>query len=220
MTEHKTREEILNKRRIQRAENLELYRLALEKLEKQDKKLQEEKENELQKEREQRLKEREERQNRFLRASNDKRQKKHSLQEQELGMTLEEHKQNITNKQEEEHEAARKHTEELEQYLSEKRSKRQAEIKPKRQRAPRQDTLGLTNVIKEKVDTWYNEFLHFANGKTGTEFFAYTKSEDGADEFQRLMAKYNKRISIISRKNEHVVELRKQIFQNYLINLF
>ena len=216
MTAH-SREELLQARQEERLKNLELYRIALEKEQEEQKR---EINNELEKEREQRLKEREERQNRFLRASNDKRQKRHSLQENELGMTLEEHKQSIANKQEEEREAARRHVQQLEEILKEKRSKRQAEIKPKRQRAPKKDTLGLTNVIKEKVDTWYNEFLHFANGKTGTEFFAYTKSEEGAEKFEKLMAKYNKRISIISRKNEHVAELRRRIFDTYSINLF
>lgn len=216
MTAH-SREELLQARQEERLKNLELYRIALEKEQEEQKR---EINNELEKEREQRMKEREERQNRFLRASNDKRQKRHSLQEQELGMTLEEHKQNITDKQEEALKAARQHAQQLSEILENKRSKRQAEIKPKRQRAPKKDTLGLTNVIKEKVDTWYNEFLHFANGKTGTDFFAYTKSEEGAVEFDKLMTKYNKRISIISRKNEHVVDLRKKIFDTYLINLF
>jgi hypothetical protein len=207
-------------REVNRLKNLELYRIALEERKKQNDLLQEKINNDLEQEKQERLKEREERLNRFRKISEDKRQRIHALQEKKLGLTLEEHKELIQKKHEEEQAKLNELENEKARILQEKRVKRKTEMKPKRRtRAPNKDTLGLKSVIEEKVQSWFNEFLEYADGKTGTEFLIYTKSEEGADEFEKLMRRYKRKISTISRKNEHIVQLRKKVFETYLINL-
>jgi len=158
-------------------------------------------------------------QNRFFKKAFDKRQLNHSKIEQVLGMTLKEHSEIIDKRIQEIKEQERQSSLEIDEALQIKRNKRLSEMKPKRTRFPKRDNLELRNVIQEKVNSWRNEFQEFADGRTGAEFYAYSKSEEGANEFQKLLQKYNRRISIISRKNEYVAELRKEIFETYLINL-
>ena len=198
-----TRDELLSRKREQREINLALYQKSLD---------------------EQKLREAEEAeqrrfQNRFFKKAFDKRERNHSKIEKVLGMSLKEHSEIIDKRIQEIKEEERNRLSEIDESLQRKRNKRLSEMKPKRQRFPKRDILQLRNVIEEKVNTWKSEFLEFADGKTGAEFYAYSKSEQGAYEFQKLLQKYNKRISVISRKNEYVAELRKEIFETYLINL-
>ncbi len=198
-----TRDELLSRKREQREINLALYQKSLD---------------------EQKLREAEEAeqrrfQNRFFKKAFDKRQYNHSKIEKVLGMSLKEHSEIIDKRIQEIKEEERNRLTEIDESLQRKRNKRLSEMKPKRQRFPKRDILQLRNVIEEKVNSWRDDFLKFADGKTGAEFYAYSKSEQGADEFQKLLQKYNKRISVISRKNPHVAELRKEIFETYLINL-
>ena len=198
-----TRDQILEQRTLERERNLALYQQSLE-----DKKREEEQKAELE-----RMK------NRFYKQAFDKRQLNHSKIEQVLGMTLKEHSEIIDKRIQEIKEQERQSSLEIDEALQIKRNKRLSEMKPKRTRFPKRDNLELRNVIQEKVNSWRNEFQEFADGRTGAEFYAYSKSEEGANEFQKLLQKYNRRISIISRKNEYVAELRKEIFETYLINL-
>ena len=198
-----TREQILEQRDVERQRNLALYQKSLE-----DEKLRKEQEAELE-----RMK------NRFYKRAHDKRQYNHSKIEKNIGMSLKEHSEIINKRIEEIKEEERNRLSEIDEALQRKRNKRLSEMKPKRTRFPKRDNLELRNVIQEKVNTFYREFQEFADGKTGVEFYAYSKSEQGADEFQKLLQKYNRRISVISRKNPYVAELRKEIFEKYLINL-
>jgi len=198
-----TRDEILEKRNVERQHNLALYQKSLE-----DEKLRKEQEAELK-----RMK------NRFYKQAFDKRQYNHSKIEKVLGMSLKEHSEIIDKRIQEIKEEERNRLSEIDEALQRKRNKRLSEMKPKRTRFPKRDNLQLRDVIQEKVNTWRNDFLKFADGKTGAEFYAYSKSEQGADEFQKLLERYRKRISVISRKNTHVSELRKEIFETYFINL-
>jgi len=198
-----TRDEILEKRNVERQHNLALYQKSLE-----DEKLRKEQEAELE-----RMK------NRFYKQAFDKRQYNHSKIEKVLGMSLKEHSEIIDKRIQEIKEEERNRLSEIDEALQRKRNKRLSEMKPKRTRFPKRDNLQLRDVIQEKVNTWRNDFLKFADGKTGAEFYAYSKSEEGADEFQKLLERYRKRISVISRKNTHVSELRKEIFETYFINL-
>ena len=198
-----TRDELLSRKREQKERNLALYQKSLE-----DEKLRKEQEAEQMK-----------MQNRFFKKAFDKRQLNHSKIEQVLGMTLKEHSEIIDKRIQEIKEQERQSSLEIDEALQIKRNKRLSEMKPKRTRFPKRDNLELRNVIQEKVNSWRNEFQEFADGRTGAEFYAYSKSEEGANEFQKLLQKYNRRISIISRKNEYVAELRKKIFETYLINL-
>jgi len=198
-----TRDELLSRKREQKERNLALYQKSLE-----DEKLRKEQEAEQMK-----------MQNRFFKKAFDKRQLNHSKIEQVLGMTLKEHSEIIDKRIQEIKEQERQSSLEIDEALQIKRNKRLSEMKPKRTRFPKRDNLELRNVIQEKVNSWRNEFQEFADGRTGAEFYAYSKSEEGANEFQKLLQKYNRRISIISRKNEYVAELRKEIFETYLINL-
>ena len=198
-----TRDEILEKRNVERQHNLALYQKSLE-----DEKLRKEQEAELE-----RMK------NRFYKQAFDKRQYNHSKIEKVLEMSLKEHSEIIDKRIQEIKEEERNRLSEIDEALQRKRNKRLSEMKPKRTRFPKRDNLQLRDVIQEKVNTWRNDFLKFADGKTGAEFYAYSKSEEGADEFQKLLERYRKRISVISRKNTHVSELRKEIFETYFINL-
>ena len=198
-----TRDEILEKRNVERQHNLALYQKSLE-----DEKLRKEQEAELE-----RMK------NRFYKQAFDKRQYNHSKIEKVLGMSLKEHSEIIDKRIQEIKEEERNRLSEIDEALQRKRNKRLSEMKPKRTRFPKRDNLQLRDVIQEKVNTWRNDFLKFADGKTGAEFYAYSKSEQGADEFQKLLERYRKRISVISRKNTHVSELREEIFKDYNINL-
>ena len=198
-----TRDELLSRKREQREINLALYQKSLD---------------------EQKLREAEEAeqrrfQNRFFKKAFDKREKNNSKIEQVLGMSLKEHSEIINKRIEKIKEEERQRSLEIDEALQRKRNKRLANLKPKRTRFPKKDVLEIRNVIQEKVNTWRNDFLKFADGRTGAKFYAYSKSEEGADEFQKLLEKYRKRISVISRKNPHVAELRKEIFETYLINL-
>ena len=198
-----TRDQILEQRNVERQRNLALYQKSLE-----DKKKEEEQKAELE-----RMK------NRFYKQAFDKRQYNHSKIEKVLGMSLKEHTEIIDKRIQEIKEEERNRLSEIDEALKIKRSKRLSEMKPKRTRFPKRDNLELRNVIQEKVNSWKEDFLKFADGRTGAKFYAYSKSEQGADEFQKLLQKYNRRISVISRKNEYVAELRKEIFETYLINL-
>jgi hypothetical protein len=198
-----TRDELLSRKREQRLHNLALYQQSLE-----DKKREAEQEAELEK-----IK------NRFFKKAYDKRKLNHSKIEQVLGMTLKRHSEIINKRIEKIKEEERQRSLEIDEALQRKRNKRLANLKPKRQRFPKRDNLELRNVIQEKVNSWRDDFLKFAGDRKGAEFYAYSKSEEGANEFQKLLQKYNRRISIISRKNEYVAELRKEIFETYLINL-
>lgn len=198
-----TRDELLSRKREQRMYNLQLYQQSLD---------------------EQRLREAQEAeqkkmQNRFYKKAFDKRQLNHSKMEQLLGMSLAEHSEIINKRIEAIKEQERQRRLEIDEALQRKRNKRLSEMKPKRERLPKRDVLEIRNVIEEKVNTFYKEFQDFAGDKTGSEFYAYSKSEQGAEEFHKLLEKYKRRISIISRKNQHVAELRKKIFEMYLINL-
>jgi len=203
MTTTLTRQEILEKRTLERERNLTLYQKSLE-----DKKREEEQKAELE-----RMK------NRFYKQAHDKRERNHSKIEKNIGMSLQEHSEIIDKRIQEIKEQERQRSLEIDEAIQRKRNKRLSEMKPKRTRFPKKDVLELRNVIQEKVNTFYREFQEFADGKTGVEFYAYSKSEQGADEFQKLLQKYNRRISVISRKNPYVAELRKEIFEKYLINL-
>ena len=198
-----TRDELLSRKREQRLHNLKLYQQSLD---------------------EQRLREAEEAEqnrmnNRFYKKAFDKRQLNHSKIEQVLGMSLAEHSEIINKRIEKIKEEERQRRLEIDEALQRKRDRRLANLKPKRTRFPKKDVLEIRNVIEEKVNTFYRQFQEFAGEKTGTEFYAYSKSEEGAEEFEKLLEKYKRRISIISRKNPHVAELRKKIFSTYLINL-
>jgi len=215
-----TREEMLIRRKEEREKNLELYYNALEKLKEDEIRLENEIQNDIQKENEEKLKEREERVNRFRRDAQNKRLRKYNILEQKLNpITLEEHKQNINNQLQEIKQKEKQHEEELKKIIEDKRQKRLQNIKPKLRREIKQEQV-LVNPIHEKVNNWYNEFLAFADGRTGTDFLSYSKSEVGAVELEKLMLKYRQNLSIISRKNEHIQNLRKIMFENYLINLF
>ena len=198
-----TRDELLSRKREQRLHNLALYQQSLE-----DEKLRKEQEAELEK-----IK------NRFFKKAYDKRKLNHSKIEQVLGMTLKRHSEIINKRIEKIKEEERQRSLEIDEALQRKRNKRLANLKPKRQRFPKRDNLELRNVIQEKVNSWRDDFLKFAGDRKGAEFYAYSKSEQGAEEFQKLLEKYKRRISVISRKNEYVAELRKEIFETYLINL-
>ena len=198
-----TRDQILEQRTLERERNLALYQQSLE-----DEKLRKEQEAE-----QKRMK------NRFYKQAFDKREKSHSNIEKVLGMSLSEHSEIINKRIEEIKEQERNRLSEIDEALKIKRNKRLENLKPKRTRFPKRDVLELRNVIEEKVETWRNDFIKFADGKTGADFYAYSKSEEGADTFQKLLQKYKKRISIISRKNPYVAELRKEMFENYNINL-
>jgi len=203
MTTTLTRQEILEKRTLERERNLTLYQKSLE-----DKKREEEQKAELE-----RMK------NRFYKQAHDKRERNHSKIEKNIGMSLQEHSEIIDKRIQEIKEQERQRSLEIDEALQRKRNKRLSEMKPKRTRFPKRDVLELRNVIQEKVNSWKEDFLKFADGRTGAKFYAYSKSEQGADEFQKLLERYRKRISVISRKNEYVAELRKEIFETYLINL-
>jgi len=198
-----TRDELLSRKREQREINLALYQKSLE-----DEKLRKEQEAEQMK-----------MQNRFFKKAFDKREKNNSKIEQVLGMSLKEHSEIINKRIEKIKEEERQRRLEIDEALKIKRNKRLANLKPKRQRFPKRDNLELRNVIQEKVNSWRDDFLKFAGDRTGSEFYAYSKSEEGAEEFQKLLERYRKRISVISRKNEYVAELRKEIFETYNINL-
>ena len=198
-----TRDQILEQRTLERERNLALYQQSLE-----DEKLRKEQEAE-----QKRMK------NRFYKQAFDKREKSHSNIEKVLGMSLSEHSEIINKRIEEIKEQERNRLSEIDEALKIKRNKRLENLKPKITRFPKRDVLELRNVIEEKVETWRNDFIKFADGKTGADFYAYSKSEEGADTFQKLLQKYKKRISIISRKNPYVAELRKEMFENYNINL-
>ena len=198
-----TRDELLSRKREQKERNLALYQKSLE-----DEKLRKEQEAEQMK-----------MQNRFFKKAFDKRERNHSKIEKNIGMSLKRHSEIINKRIEKIKEEERNRLSEIDEVLKIKRNKRLSEMKPKRQRFPKRDNLELRNVIQEKVNSWRDDFLKFAGDRKGAEFFAYSKSEEGANEFQKLLQKYNKRISVISRKNEYVAELRKEIFETYLINL-
>ena len=198
-----TRDQILEQRTLERERNLALYQQSLD-----EQKLREDEEAE-----KKRMK------NRFYKQAYDKREKNHSKIVQVLGMSLSEHSEIINKRIEEIKEQERNRLSEIDEALKIKRNKRLENLKPKRTRFPKRDVLELRNVIEEKVNTWRDEFLKFADNRTGADFYAYSKSEEGADTFQKLLQKYNKRISVISRKNPYVAELRREIFETYLINL-
>ena len=198
-----TRDQILEQRTLERERNLALYQKSLE-----DKKREAEQEAELEKMK-----------NRFFKKAHDKRQLNHSKIEQVLGMSLSEHSEIINKRIEKIKEEERQRRLEIDEALKIKRNKRLENLKPKRTRFPKRDVLELRNVIEEKVNTWRDEFLKFADNRTGSEFYAYSKSEEAADTFQKLLQKYNRRISVISRKNPYVAELRREIFETYNINL-
>ena len=198
-----TRDELLSRKREQRLHNLKIYQQSLD---------------------EQRLREAEEAEqkrmnNRFYKKAFDKRQLNHSKIEQVLGMSLAEHSEIINKRIEKIKEEERQRRLEIDEAIKRKRDRRLSEMKPKRTRFPKKDVLEIRNVIEEKVNTFYRQFQEFAGDRTGSEFYAYSKSEEGAEEFQKLLEKYKRRISIISRKNPHVAELRKKIFETYNINL-
>jgi len=209
-----TREEILVQRQQEREKNLELYYQSIEKLKEEQIRL----ENQIE---EQKLKEREDRVNRFRRNTEEKRMRKYNILEQQLNpITLQEHKQNINNKLQEIKQKEKQHEQEMKKLIEDKRQKRLQDLKPKFRRQIKEEKVEIVNPIEEKVNNWYNEFLKFADGRTGTEFLAFSKSEVGAVELEKLMLKYSQNLSIISRKNEHIQNLRKIMFENYLINLF
>ena len=203
MTTTLSRDELLSRKREQRERNLALYQQSLE-----DEKLRKEQEAE-----QKRMT------NRFYKKAFDKRQLNHQKIEKDLGMSLAEHSEIINKRIEKIKEEERQRRLEIDEAIKRKRDRRLSEMKPKRTRFPKKDVLEIRNVIEEKVNTFYRQFQEFAGDRTGSEFYAYSKSEQGAEEFQKLLEKYKRRISIISRKNPYVLELRKKIFETYLINL-
>lgn len=216
-----TREEILIRRQQEREKNLELYNLALQKLKEDELRLQNDIQNDIEKEIQQKLKEREFRVNRFSRDADEKRLRKYNILKEKLSpITLQEHKQNINDKLQEIKQKEREHEEELKKIIEQKRTKRLENLKPKLRREIEQKKVESINPIEEKVQSWYNEFLKYADGKTGVDFLTYSKSEDGVVELEKLMLKYRQNLSVISRKNEHIQQLRKRMFDVYMINLF
>lgn len=216
-----TREELLIRRKEEREKNLELYYNALQKLKEDEIRLENDIQNDVEKEIEQKLEEREFRVNRFYRNAENKRLRKHNILEQQLNpITLQEHKQNINNKLQEIKQKEKDHEEQIRKLIQDKRQKRLENLKPKLRREIKQEKVEVVNPIQEKVNNWYNEFLNYANGKIGSDFVIYSKTEDGADQLEKLLLKYRQNLSIISRKNEHIQNLRKTIFETYMINLF
>lgn len=216
-----TREELLEIKRANRLKNLELYHQALKKVEEEELQEQTDIEWEKQQENERRLKERQERQNRFRRSSEEKRERKNVIIEQQLGFTLEEHKQIVNKRIEQLKQEERDHENEMMKVLQMKRNKKLQEIRSrvKPEKKVEQEEEQQPSPIEQKVNNWYDEFKKAADGRTGTDFYTWSKSEDGAPVFEKVLEKYKQTLSRYDRKNKFIQTLRKELFENYNVNL-
>ena len=214
-----TTEELIERRRQQRLKNLELYNLALEKM----KEVRMEEENSIKNKKEEEmnklLKERQERMNRFRRVSEHKRNKKTKVQEEVLGMTLDEHRENVNKRVGELKEEEVRLKNEIEKAIQDKRTKNKEKLKVKVKRDVKEDETQQPNLIEEKVNNWYEEFKRVADGRTGVDFFIWSKSEEGAPIFEKTVERYKQHLSKYNRKNEFIKKLREKLLNEYNINL-
>lgn len=214
-----TRQELLEIKRANRLKNLALYHQALKKVEEEELQEQTDIEWEKQQENERRLKERQERQNRFRRSSEEKRQRKNAIIEQQLGFTLEEHKQIVNKRIEQLKQEERDHQNEMMKVLQMKRNKKLQEIRSRVKPEKKVEQEEQPSPIEKKVNNWYDEFKKAAGGRTGTDFYAWSKSEDGAPIFEEVLQKYRHTLSRYNRKNKFIQTLRKELFQKYNVNI-
>lgn len=214
-----TTEELIERRRQQRLKNLELYNLALEKI--KEVRMQEENsiKNKKEEETNKLLKEREHRINRFKRASEHKRNKKTIVQEEILGMTLDEHREIVNKRVQELKQEEVRLKNEIEKAIQDKRTKNKEKLKVKVKRDVKEDETHQPNLIQEKVNNWYEEFKRVADGRSGTDFYIWSKSEEGAPIFEKTVERYKQHLSKYNRRNEFIRKLREKLFKEYNINL-